>query len=117
MSYTTEVLLVIIPIIFSTVISWVVLQAVLKERLKNVKENLDGHIQDSRAEVTEMKKEMLQTMSSCRLTHSDKVEDAFDYIKRVELNKADRSEVNLIVDTMRRVEQKLDLLIMQRSGQ
>ena len=116
MDLITQVLLVILPIVLSTLISWVVMQAVLKERLANMKASLDGHIQDSRQEITEVKKELLQSTSSCRMSHTDKMEDMNDYIKRVELNKADRSEVNLIVDTMRRVEQKLDLLIMQRNG-
>jgi len=109
----TEFALVAIPLVLSTLINYAIMQAVLKERLKNVKETMDNHISSSKGEASDMKKEVVDTMTACRATNADKINGAIDYIKRVEANKADRSEMNLVIDTMKRVEQKLDLLIMR----
>lgn len=109
----TEVALVIVPILLSTAINYAIMQAILSERLKNVKENFEKHETSSKDDIGIMKKELLDAINAQSLNFSKELTGVSEYIKRVEANKADRSEVNLIVDTMRRVEQKLDLLIMR----
>jgi hypothetical protein len=111
----TQITLVVLPILLSTGLSYVIMQAVLSERLKNVKENFDKHETSSRDDISGMKKELLDAINTQSANYAKDINGLSEYIKRVEANKADRSEVNLIVDTMRRVEQKLDLLIMQRN--
>lgn len=86
---------------------------IIRERLNNVKENLKSHEENTRKAMIDLKVEITETMGGCRLNSADKADTLLDYIKRVEASKADKSEVNLVIDTMRRVEQKLDLLIMR----
>lgn len=109
MDYFLQALSILLPI----GISYIVMQAVLNERLKNIKENLIKHENDSKDEIIIMRKELVDIVTTSGTAANERINAVLDYVKRVEANKADRSEMNLVVDTMRRVEQKLDLLIMR----
>ena len=54
-------------------------------------------------------------MGSCRGNHKDRMDALMDYIKRVESSKTDRSEFNMVIDNMKRIEGKLDLLILRNN--
>ena len=95
----------------STIIAVKITQAVMKEKLTNIKEAFDGHLTTSADDIAKLRIEISDSFKGCKFNSSEKMEVAMDYIKRVEFNKADRSEVNLLIDSTKRIEQKLDLLI------
>lgn len=83
------------------------------EKIRNIKDNFDEYKADVKAEILKVKTETADTMFNCRLNQNEKMEVAMDYIKRVELNKADRTEVALVIAGINRVEEKLDQLLLR----
>ena len=100
----------------STYITSRISQALIKERVDAVKSDFAQHKEDSFAEFARFKEDILASISSCKSNHRDRIDDLVEYIKRVELNKADKSEFNLVYDNLKRVEQKLDLLILRKDS-
>lgn len=90
-----------------------VTSAVMNEKLQNIKNEFDDHKKSYGEEIMKIKGEINESMSGCRVNHKDRLDGLNEYIKRVEANKADKSEVNMIIDTTKRIEQKLDLLILR----
>lgn len=114
MDYTqilTSLAIFLISGSLSTILAVKITQAVMNEKLKNIKESFEGHVTASLGDINKLRSEMSDSFRSCKFNSSEKMEVAMDYIKRVEINKADRSEVNLLIDSTKRIEQKLDLLI------
>lgn len=95
----------------STIIAVKITQAVMNEKLRNIKETLDNHISTSIDDTEKIRNEISNSLVGCKLNATEKMDVAMDYIKRVELNKADRSEVNLLIGSINRIEQKVDLII------
>jgi hypothetical protein len=60
--------------------------------------------------------EIQESTTTCRANHKERVDSAMEYIKRVEANKTDRTEFNMVIDNMKRIEGKLDLLILRKTS-
>ena len=100
----------------STVVATKVSQSVTDEKLKAMKENIESNREEASEESTRLRSEILDSMGSCRGNHKDRLDALMDYIKRVDASKADRSEFNMVIDNMKRIESKLDVLILRNNG-
>jgi len=117
MDYTqilTSLAIFLISGSLSTILAVKITQAVMNEKLKNIQKDLESHLTVSSNDIAKLRVEISDSFKGCKFNSSEKMEVAMDYIKRVEINKADRSEVNLLIDSTKRIEQKLDLLIMNK---
>ena len=117
MDYTqilTSLAIFLISGSLSTILAVKITQAVMNEKLKNIQKDLNSHLETSYDDISKLKVEVLHSLNGYKTNTSEKIDVVMDYIKRVELNKADRSEVNLLIDSTKRIEQKLDLLIMNK---
>ena len=99
----------------STVVATKVSQSVTDEKLKSMKENIESNRGESSEESVRLRSEIFDSMGSCRGNHKDRMDALMDYIKRVESSKTDRSEFNMVIDNMKRIEGKLDLLILRNN--
>jgi hypothetical protein len=102
---------VLITEVVSTIIAVKVSQSIMGEKLNNMNKSFDDHRSQSDGEITRLKYELSDLVKASQLNIAERLDITMDYITRVELNKADRSEVNLLIDATKRIEQKLDLLI------
>lgn len=107
----TSLFILLISGSLSTVLAVKITQAVMNEKLKNIQKDLESHLTTSADDIDKLRSDVSDSIKGCKINASEKIEVAMDYIKRVEINKADRSEVNLLIDSTKRIEQKLDLLI------
>jgi len=99
----------------STVIAIKVTQSVMEEKLKAMKFNQEEHRREMLEESGRIRSDVNEFMDNYNENHKERIDIAMDYIKRVEFNKADRSEVNLVIDATKRIEHKLDLLILKNN--
>lgn len=113
----SQILLAFGPIVLSGIISAYVAmkitQSVMGEKIKNIKDNFDEYRAAVRADIVKLQSDTTDMMLSCRVNQNEKMEVAMDYIKRVEINKADRTEVALVIAGIARVEEKLDQLLLR----
>jgi len=105
------IILPVITGIASTILAVKISQSVMNERVNNIKAEFERHQAQSSDESSRLKYELADLVKSSQINTAERLDIIMDYIKRVELNKADRSEVNLLIDATKRIEQKLDLLI------
>ena len=115
-STAIQVGLMLLVSIIGSIITTKVRESVMNERLQNTRNDLEALRQHVTAEIDKAKTDTNDMMSSCQRNQSDRTTIAMDYIRRVETSKADKSEVLLVIDTMRRVEQKLDQLMINLSN-
>ena len=114
-STAIQVGLMLLVSIIGSIITTKVRESVMNERLQNTRNDLEVLRQHVAAELDKAKTDANDIMSSCQRNQSDRMTIAMDYIRRVETSKADKSEVLLVIDTLRRVEQKLDQLMINLS--
>lgn len=115
-STAIQVGLMLLVSIIGSIITTKVRESVMNERLQNTRNDLEALRQHVATELDKAKTDTNDIMSSCQRNQSDRMTIAMDYIRRVETSKADKSEVLLVIDTMRRVEQKLDQLMINLSN-
>ena len=115
-STAIQVGLMLLVSIIGSIITTKVRESVMNERLQNTRNDLEVLRQHVATELDKAKTDTNDIMSSCQRNQSDRMTIAMDYIRRVETSKADKSEVLLVIDTMRRVEQKLDQLMINLSN-
>ena len=115
-STAIQVGLILLVSIIGSIITTKVRESVMNERLQNTRNDLEALRQHVATELDKAKTDTNDMMSSCQRNQSDRTTIAMDYIRRVETSKADKSEVLLVIDTMRRVEQKLDQLMINLSN-
>lgn len=115
-STAIQVGLMLLVSIIGSIITTKVRESVMNERLQNTRNDLEALRQHVATELDKAKTDMNDIMSNCQRNQSDRMTIAMDYIRRVETSKADKSEVLLVIDTMRRVEQKLDQLMINLSN-
>lgn len=115
-STAIQIGIMLLASIIGSIITTKVRESVMNERLQNTRNDLEVLRQHVAAELDKAKTDTNDTMSSCQRNQSDRMTIAMDYIRRVETSKADKSEVLLVIDTMRRVEQKLDQLMINLSN-
>ena len=115
-STAIQVGLMLLVSIIGSIITTKVRESVMNERLQNTRNDLEALRQHVTAELDKAKTDTSDIVSSCQRNQSDRMTIAMDYIRRVETSKADKSEVLLVIDTMRRVEQKLDQLMINLSN-
>lgn len=108
-----EAVTVFISAAAAAIVSLKVMQAVMNEKLKHMKTSVDEVKSSTHEEVQSFRDEVLVSMANCKEHSRERYDSNLEYIKRVEANKADRSEVNLVIEATRRIEQKLDLLILR----
>lgn len=114
--FVGEIIALIVFASGSTIAAVKITQAVINERLTNMKNDLDKHKEDSSEEFIRFKEEISTSMGGCRANHKERIDSLTDYVKRVEASKADKSEFNLVYDNLKRLEQKVDLLILRNSN-
>lgn len=115
-STAIQIGIMLLASIIGSIITTKVRESVMNERLQNTRNDLEALRQHVTAEIDKAKTDTNDIMSSCQRNQSDRMTIAMDYIRRVETSKADKSEVLLVIDTMRRVEQKLDQLMINLSN-
>ena len=115
-STAIQVGLMLLVSIIGSIITTKVRESVMNERLQNTRNDLEVLRHHVAAEFDKAKTDTNDMMSSFQRNQSDRTTIAMDYIRRVETSKADKSEVLLVIDTMRRVEQKLDQLMINLSN-
>lgn len=115
-STAIQIGIMLLASIIGSIITTKVRESVMNERLQNTRNDLEVLRQHVAAELDKAKTDTNDIMSSCQRNQSDRMTIAMDYIRRVETSKADKSEVLLVIDTMRRVEQKLDQLMINLSN-
>ena len=115
-STAIQIGIMLLASIIGSIITTKVRESVMNERLQNTRNDLEALRQHVTAEIDKAKTDTNDIMSSCQRNQSDRTTIAMDYIRRVETSKADKSEVLLVIDTMRRVEQKLDQLMINLSN-
>jgi outer membrane PBP1 activator LpoA protein len=107
----TAIILAVLTGAASTILAVKISQSVMNERVSNMKTEFERHQAQSSDESSRLKYELADLVKNSQANTGERLDIIMDYIKRVELNKADRSEVNLLIDATKRIEQKLDLLI------
>ena len=115
-SAAIQIGIMLIASIISSVITTKIRESVMSERLNNTKKELESFKTHVSNELDKMKTDNSDAMASCQRNQSERTTMAMDYIRRVESSKADKSEVMLVVDTVRRVEQKIDQLMISLSN-
>ena len=81
---------VVLSGLLSAYVAMKITQAVMNERINNLKDQIEKH-----------KVDLLS-----------KIDDTMGYIEKVEQAKADKSEVSLAIDLIKRVDQKIDQLTL-----
>jgi hypothetical protein len=88
----------------------------MEERIKSLEKQLDEHTNAHDDAMTSIKDDIRESLNSYKVSSAERVEFIIDYIKRVEANKADRSEFNLVIQAIGRLEQKFDSYILNNKS-
>ena len=115
-SAAIQIGIMLIASIIGSVITAKIRESVMSERLNNTKKDLESFKVHVSNEFDKVRSDNSDVMASCQRNQSERTTMAMDYIRRVESSKADKSEVMLVVDTVRRVEQKIDQLMISLSN-